>query len=110
MACRCVEKGMCLRDMDRLARASGYTGEAAGEDASMNNNLNSGKGTVPSAYTSDTEGELFGAIDEVHNEVSEKISGLSAEINEATARVKAKFDEFAIEDDIYHAQEALMGA
>jgi hypothetical protein len=110
MACRCIEKDMCLRDLDRLARANGYTGEAAGEDASMNDNLNSGKGNVPSAYTSDTEGELYGAIDDVHNQVSEKISGLSSEINEATTRVKIKYDEFYIEDEIYHAEEGRMGA
>ncbi|SHI26295.1 hypothetical protein SAMN02745229_02552 [Butyrivibrio fibrisolvens DSM 3071] len=106
MACRCAEKDMCLRDIGRLIKANGYMGEAASEDSSMNSNLDSAKGKVPTSYTSDTEGELFGSIDEVHNEVSGKISGCISEISAAEQRVKAKYDEYDAEDRIYHEELA----
>ena len=106
MACRCAEKDMCLRDIDRLIKANGYMGEASSEDSNMNSNLENAKGKVPTSYTSDTEGELFGSIDEVHNEVSSNISGCISEISAAEQRVKAKYDEYVIEDRIFHEEEA----
>ncbi len=110
MACRCAEKGMCQRDLARLAKASGIIGQASGCDSSMNSNLNSGKNMVPISYTSDTEAELYGAIDEVHNEVSGKISGCSSEISAAIQRVQNQYEAYCIEDDIYHAEQAKIGA
>lgn len=37
MACRCTEKGMCERDLVRLARADGYFGNSSEDDAAMTN-------------------------------------------------------------------------
>jgi hypothetical protein len=92
-----------------LSKASGFTGDAASDDSEMNNNLNDGKGNVPSSFTSDAESNLLNSVDEVHNEVTDKISGCSSEISEAITRVQSKFKVYCIEDAIYHAEMALKG-
>lgn len=113
MACRCTEKGMCLRDIDRLHKAKEYAGQASENDNGMNSELNGGKSIVPASYTSETEGELTSSIDEVHDKVSDKISGAASEISEAIQRVHEKYEAYCIEDKAFHEEQerlALMGA
>ena len=107
--CRCTEKDMCQRDLNRLSKAGGANGDAASDDSEMNSNLNDGKGNVPSSFTSDKEGDLLSSVDDVHNEMTDKISGCSSEISEAVSRVQSAYRAYCFEDAIYHAEEALKG-
>lgn len=108
MACRCTEKGMCERDLVRLARADGYFGNSSEDDAAMTNSLNSGKAAVPVHLTSDKESEIDASIDDVHDEITSNISGNKSEVGAAIQRVKEKYDAYCIEDDAYHAEQDQM--
>ena len=106
MQCWCDLIPVYEKDLDLLNIAASYVAEASSSDAEMTDKLEGGKGLMPTAFTADKQGEIDGAVDEMHKDISDKLACCADQIAAASERVQERLEFMIIDDAAFHEAEA----